>query len=232
MKLSRTSLVFLGLVWVLVMLYPDPAVLVRSMNNLLTASADVGAAEQLAAQMPSDPNVIERYVLSMPYENDWETYGVPWYFPTASEALAMERGDCEARAMIMTSVLTAKNIPNQLRMALNHIWVDYPGKLPNEMENPELEIGGFRQSSLFVQAPQQFDGRQVLTEQFDITWSGMPLWRLVALVIGLGAILTVNGFAAWLGRRAGRSDVEMVRHPGARRRGLIAALACVWSPRG
>ncbi len=47
----------------------------------------------------------------VPYAYDWQTAGVPWYFPTTREALAQKRGDCESRAVVLASILAYKHIP-------------------------------------------------------------------------------------------------------------------------
>ena len=58
------------------------------------------AVAALAATMPDDPRLIEQRVLDdvVPYAYDWQTAGVPWYFPTTEQALRAGSGDCESRA--------------------------------------------------------------------------------------------------------------------------------------
>src|SRR5450756_1881030 len=123
MRFPRRVLVFLALSWVLVILYPDPGVLVRSVRNTLRPRVEPQAAAALARSLPDDPRAIEAYVLDrqVPYAYDWQSAGVPWYFPTASEAVRAGRGDCESRALVLASILTAKGIPNELRMSFDHI---------------------------------------------------------------------------------------------------------------
>src|SRR5665647_1758521 len=142
MQSPRRVLVFLALSWVLVILYPDPGVLVRSVRNTLRPSVEPQAVAALARSIPDDPRAIEAYVLErqVPYAYDWQSAGVPWYFPTASEAMRAGRGDCESRALVLASLLTAKGIPNELRVSFDHIWVDYPGKQANALENAGVEF--------------------------------------------------------------------------------------------
>ena len=78
----------------------------------------------------------------VPYAYDWQSAGVPWYFPTTAEALRAGRGDCESRAVVLASILTAKGIPNELRLSFDHIWVDYPGKQANALENAGVQFAG------------------------------------------------------------------------------------------
>ncbi len=201
MRFSRPALVFLGFVWVLVMLYPDPGVLVRSVRNISGAHADPAAAAELAAKLPDDPRLIEAHVLGTAYGYDWQTFGVPWYFPTAAEAIQAEQGDCESRALALASLLTAKDIPNELRVAINHIWVDYPGKQPTLLENAALEVAGHRDGSFFFKLPGDLDLGTALADQIEITWAPMPLWRLVLLLTGLALISSAN---VWTGFRRTR----------------------------
>ena len=116
------------------------------MRNILRPRVDPQAVAALARRLPDDPKAIEAYVLErqVPYAYDWQSAGVPWYFPTTSEAVRAGRGDCESRALVLASILTAKGIPNELRMSFDHIWVDYPGKTANALENPGVQLAGSR----------------------------------------------------------------------------------------
>ena len=197
MRISRSALVFLTLVWVAVVLYPDPGVFVRSLRNSLQLRVDPSAAAELAARLPDDPRLVEAYVLErqVPYAYDWQSAGVPWYFPSASEALAAKSGDCESRAMVLASVLTAKGIPNELRMSIGHIWVDYPGKQINASENAGLEIAGRREGRLFLRLPQDFDPRREIAEQLAIHWAPAPKERVLLLLVGVTLIPLWNVLA-------------------------------------
>ena len=131
--LPRRALIFLAVAWILVMLYPDPGMLVRSVRNVARPQVQPEAVAALAARLPDDPRAIEAYVLDeqVPYVYDWQSAGVPWYFPTTAEAVRSGAGDCESRAVVLASILTAKGIPSELRVSIGHIWVDYPGKQAN-----------------------------------------------------------------------------------------------------
>lgn len=197
MRLSRSALAFLMLAWVLVMLYPDPGVLVRSARNVIESRPDPAAAKALAASLPDDPALIEAYVIErhLPYSFDWQAYGVPWYFPTAAEALSAGRGDCESRAIALASILAAKGIPFDLRMAFGHIWVDYPGKAATLGENAGLEIAGRREGRLFFKWPENLDVSRELSEQLAIHYEPAPPWRVYLLVAGLTLLPLWNAAA-------------------------------------
>jgi hypothetical protein len=206
MRLSRGTLAFLALWWVLVMLYPDPGVLVRSVRHLFAPRIDPQAVATLAARLPDDPKAIEAYVLdrAVPYAYDWQSAGVPWYFPTTREALAAGRGDCESRALVLASLLTAKGIPNELRLSFDHIWVDYPGKQASAMENAGVEFAGRRDGRFFLHWPADFDLGQEAADQLAIYWTPAPRWRVWLLGAGLLSILLGNvlvGVAAGDGLR-------------------------------
>jgi hypothetical protein len=190
MRFPRRLLVFLALSWVLVMLYPDPGVLVRSVRNTLQPRVEPQAAAALARTLPDDPRAVEAYVLDqqVPYAYDWQSAGVPWYFPTASEALRAGRGDCESRALVLASLLTAKGIPNELRMSFDHIWVDYPGKQANAMENAGVQFAGRQDGRFFLHWPADFHLRQEVADQVAIHWTPMPRGRMLLLALGLTLI--------------------------------------------
>jgi len=214
MRFPRRVLAFLFLSWILVVLYPDPTVLVRSVRNTVSPRVDPRAVAALAARLPDDPRRIEAYVLEhqVPYAYDWQTAGVPWYFPTTAEALRCGRGDCESRALILASILTAKGIPNELRVSLDHIWVDYPGKMANALENPALELAGRRDGRFFLHWPARFSLRQELADQLAMYWTPAPAARVWSLLAGLSLIALWNT-AAGLAAGGRRSAAARVRRP-------------------
>jgi hypothetical protein len=186
MDFSRGTLLFLLFWWALVALYPDPSVLVASFRNVAQPRADVGAVAQLAAQLPDDPGEIESEVIrGMPYATDWEVGGVPWRFPTAAEAVAEARGDCEARAVVLMSVLEAKGIPYNLRNSINHMWVDYPGKVPTANENDALVLADREGGILHLRLPEDFELRREVESKIALFWEPMPWVRRFVLFLGL-----------------------------------------------
>ena len=158
----------------------------------------------LARRLPDDPRAIEAYVLDrqVPYSYDWQSAGVPWYFPTTTEALRSGSGDCESRAVVLASILTAKGIPNELRLSLDHIWVDYPGKQANALENAGVQFAGTQDGRFFIHWPEDFRLGQEIQDQLSIYWAPAPAWRVLLLVAGLSLIALWNALARRLG--AGR----------------------------
>ena len=193
-KLSRKLIVLLVFLWVGLVLYPDPRVIVRSVGNTTHPRIDAAAAAPLAATLPDDPRLIEEAVLGdvIPYAYDWQVDGVPWYFPSTREALAAGRGDCESRAVVLASVLAAKGIPYELRMSFDHIWVDYPGKVPNAIENADVAIAERRGGRYRLHWPKDFHPWQELKDQVAIYWTPMPTLRRVLLLGGMIAIPLVG----------------------------------------
>ena len=146
--------------------------LVRSVRNIARPRIEPQAVAALAARLPDDPTAIEAYVLGrqVPYAYDWQSADVPWYFPTTTEAVAAGRGDCESRAVVLARILTAKGIPNDLRVSLGHIWVDYPGKEASVLENEAVQVAGVKDGRFFLHWPEDLDlGRG------DLRAAGDPL---------------------------------------------------------
>jgi hypothetical protein len=221
MRFSRRVLVFLALSWALVVLYPDPTVLVTSVRNLVAPRVQPEAARELAATLPDDPSEVERRVLDevVPYAADWEAAGVPWSFPTAAEALEAGRGDCESRAVVLASVLAAKGVPYELRMSFDHIWVDYPGKVQTPLENDARALAGGDGSGWSgLRWPDDLNLGREARAQAAIYWDPMPAGRKVLLFGGLGVIALWTRLAALIARpgfartRDGRA-IEMRRPP-------------------
>lgn len=237
MLLRRSVIFFLFVTWTLVALYPDPSVLVRSARHVLSPPIEPGAVAQLARNLPDDPRAIEQIVLRdvVPYASDWESAGVPWAFPTTAEALRQGRGDCESRALVLASLLDAKGIPYGLRMSFDHIWVDYPGKVPTENENDALLLVSRDGGGWFgLHWPRDVDPVRDVSDQLDIYWTPMPVWRKATLFFGLIAIACWNGLAALAGaarmRGAAPSWVApaffVAQWPDARHRNGVRVYAC------
>ncbi len=216
--LPRRALIFLFVAWMLVMLYPDPGVLTRSVRNTLEPQVQPQAVAALAATLPDDPAAIETYVLErqVPYAYDWQSAGVPWYFPTTEEALHAGAGDCESRAVVLASLLTAKGIPNELRLSLDHIWVDYPGKQPNAIENAGVQFAGVEDGQFFLHWPDDFKLGQEISDQLAIYWGPAPPGRVALLLGGLALIILWNALARLLG--AGRLAADGLLPVGRARR--------------
>jgi len=221
MRFPRLLLIFLAVSWVVVVLYPDPAVLVRSVRNSASPRVDPAAVTVLAARLPDDPVLIESFVFErqVPYAFDWESAGVPWYFPTTAEAVRAGRGDCESRALVLASILTAKGIPNELRMSLDHIWVEYPGKQANALENAGVELAGSRDGRFFLHWPSDFELGREVADQVAMYWTPAPAPRVLLLVGGLSCIALWNVLAGLPGRGtpvAGRAQCHRRRRAGRR----------------
>jgi hypothetical protein len=188
------ALLWLMLGWLLVVLYPDPSLLLRSIANIRHPNIDAAAVQGIAASLPNDPRLIEQAVLTsiVPYASDWQVDSVPWYFPNTSEALASKKGDCESRALILASILKAKGIPFQFLMSFDHIWVQYPGKVTNPLENENAILVQRVNGHLLWHWPANFSLRAELLAQIDMYWTPMPTPRRLLLFGGLLLLLLVN----------------------------------------
>ena len=192
-----------ALVFFFFVLYPNPLLLVRSIEHIGHPSIDPAAVAPIARTLPNDPRLIEHAVLTriVPYAYDWRTAGVPWYFPTTREALAQKRGDCESRAVVLASILAYKHNPYQHRMSFDHIWVDYPGHQATALENPGVQIAVRRHGHYVFHWPRDFHLGAEINAQIASYWRPAPLGRRALLVGGLLAIVFVNVIVRW-GRRA------------------------------
>lgn len=178
------------LIWTVLALYPNPMMLGRAVAQSWTPVVDADAVRDLAATLPDDPHQIEAAVLGsiVPYGVPWETYGVPWYFPTPAEVLATGRGDCQGRAVVFASLLKAKGIPFSLEASFDHIWVDYPGKNPNAMENPQVSIAKKAPDQSYgFHLPADWNIQQSWEIERAYFLDPAPGWRWA--VLGLGWVL-------------------------------------------
>lgn len=71
--------------------------------------------------------VVEEVVLRrVPYDWDWNTWGVVDYLPTVDEVLKMGREDCDGRAVVAASLLRRMGYEAELVSDVLHVWVDTP----------------------------------------------------------------------------------------------------------
>jgi hypothetical protein len=198
----RTTVAVICLLWAVLVLYPNPLLLPRAIAHAYNPTVDPAAVQAIAAQLPDDPAYIEQYVNGtlVPYAVPWQTYGVPWYYPTPREVLAKGGSDCEGRAVVFASILKAKGIPFTLRASFDHIWVEYPSKQPNPSENASIAI----MDDGHLQVPQSWDWHASYELNKEYFWDPAPLSRKLLLFGGLAAILfyrQLARLALWLRAR-------------------------------
>ena len=184
--------------WTLFVLYPNPYRLAVSITRIFNPPVEADAVRDMAAaQMDSDPRDIELFVLSeFPYQYDWLTYNVPWYFPTVSEALAQGTGDCKTRFVVLASVFEALEIPYQETVSLTHFWLTYEDKEETSIERSEYAWLTRDEEGTQLQMPgERF--RDVWDAFREAFWDYMPSSRKV--LFSMGPILALG---IGLGRRS------------------------------
>jgi hypothetical protein len=193
-RVFRRYFPLIFILWILFVLYPNPLNLIISIQRVLNFDADPGAVESILSDLPSDPVDIEKAVLArIFYRYDWELYGMPWYCPTIEQVLEREEGDCKARALVLASVLEAKNITYQVHSSPMHIWVDYEDKKETSIENAQVE---------FYQYDPETDERQFQIPDIGLGklvdywqqqfWTPMPDGRKALLISGLLALIAAR----------------------------------------
>jgi hypothetical protein len=182
------------LLWILLVLYPNPLKLIISIQRGISPDTDPAAVESLSRDLPSDPVAIEDAVLQqIPYSHDWEVYSMPWYVPTVKEALEKGKGDCKARALVLASILEAKNIPYRLNWSPNHVWVEYESKEETPLENPDVKF--YQQDPETGKRSFQFPRipfSEVLDSFWQGFWSPMPGVRKALLIPGSIMLIIVR----------------------------------------
>jgi len=193
-RVFRRYFPLIFILWILFVLYPNPLNLIISVQRVLNFDADPGAVEFMLNDFPSDPVAIEKAVLArIPYRYDWELYSMPWYCPTIKEVLERGEGDCKARALVLASVLEAKNIPYQVNSSPTHVWVDYEGKQETSIENAQVEFYQYNPETgeRRFQIPEISLGKLMdfWQQQF---WTPMPDGRKALLISGLLALIAAR----------------------------------------
>jgi hypothetical protein len=190
-KVFRRYFPLIFVLWILFVLYPNPSNLIISIQRVLNFDADPGAVEYMLNDFPSDPVDIEKAVLAkIPYRHDWEVYGMPWYCPTIEQVLERGEGDCKGRALVLASVLNAKNISYQVHSSPIHIWVDYESKQETSIENTQVEFYQFdpETGERRFQIP-NIAVSEVTDSFWRSFWVPMPDGRKALLISGLIALV-------------------------------------------
>jgi len=193
-RVFRRYFPLIFILWILLVLYPNPLNLIISIQRILNFDADPGAVEFMLNDFPSDPVAIEQAVLAkIPYRYDWDLYSMPWYCPTIEEVLERGEGDCKARALVLASVLEAQSIPYQVHSSPMHVWVEYEGKQETSIENAQVEFYQYdpETGERRFQIPDIGPGKltHYLQQQF---WTPMPDGRKALLISGLLALIAAR----------------------------------------
>ena len=193
-RVFRRYFPLIFILWIVFVLYPNPLNLIISVQRVINFDTDPAAVESVLSDLPSDPADIEKAVLAMiPYRHDWELYGMPWYCPTVEQVLEKGKGDCKARALVLASVLEARNVTYQVRSSPMHIWADYEGKNETSTENPRVEYYQYdpETGERRFQIP-QIKLREAMDYFGDAFWNPMPDSRKALLISGLSALIVAR----------------------------------------
>jgi len=193
-KVFRRFFPLVFVLWILFVLYPNPVDLFVSIHRVLNFGADPGAVQSVLSDFPTNPVAIEKEVLArIHYGYDWKVYGMPWYCPTVEQVLKKGEGDCNARALVLASILEAENISYQVQASPIHIWVVYASKNETSLENtqvtyyqydPQTGKNHFRIPHIAV---------STVMNSFRLSfWNPMPDGRKVLLIGGLAALVATR----------------------------------------
>jgi hypothetical protein len=202
----RIGLLIVGaLVWTLLAMYPDPAVLFRNIARYRHLPLDPTIEKRMGWDLPDDPVgiefIVDTLIIATP---DWTIYRVPWYVPTAREAAVMTHGDCEAKSMLLASLLEGKHIPYEIRASFAHIWVDYPGRKARPGESEDIAYAEEKDGRFHFGWPKRVPWRDLLEVQREQLWEAMPLARKAIWLMGLAWVVMA---VALLGGAAPEGDL-------------------------
>ena len=193
-RIFRRYFPLIFILWILLVLYPNPLNLIISIQRILNFDADPGTVEFMLNDFPSDPVAIEQAVLAkIPYRYDWDLYSMPWYCPTIEEVLERGEGDCKARALVLASVLEAQSIPYQVHSSPMHVWVEYEGKQETSIENAQVEFYQYdpETGERRFQIP-HIGLSRVMNAFWQSFWDPMPESRKALLISGPLALIAAR----------------------------------------
>ncbi len=180
------GIIFL-LLWPLFVLYPNPAKIFTSFSRLLNPPVNYYVEEikpLLKKTYNKSPREIEIMVKKeIPYEYDWVTSNLPWYFPTVEEVLQRGKGDCKSRLLVMASIFEFYKIPYSIYFSPTHIWIDYERKPTTKIESKDIAIASSGKGGVRVRVP-KIDFKtssSVIKRSF---WNPMPKEKKIFLFLG------------------------------------------------
>ena len=202
---GRHILVAMAIVlWIGAVVYPDPRPFVSSVARLKSPPIDAAAAAGMAVTLPDDYKAIEDFTLGyVPFATAWDVYGLPWYFPTVTEVVRDKAGDCQARAILLGSILAAKGMPYTMHYSFDHVWIDYPGKQATALDDPSTSFISDAGQGWLGGLPDKIPLRSIVEQRVAYHWTPMPLDRKITLL--LGVILIIVYTERRLLSRAGRA---------------------------
>ncbi len=193
---------------VLFALYPNPVLVVRQVSHLLNMEQliqpDLPAMQEInrdidqliATNSPAltEFKAVERFVYRrIPYQYDWHGWWNLDYWPTAAEVWERGREDCDGRAVLDVSILSARGHA-EARLVANfqHVWVAVG---TNELMGPMADKNFRREGGKMV------DGKLVgartvislpslktLLDSLAMTCK-FPAWRVVLMLVALLALV-------------------------------------------
>jgi hypothetical protein len=183
-------------IYVVFILFPNPGLIpLNTYRFLEMPTRPTDDVRLVADSLPENATAIEQYVDDhIYYAYDFQTYGVVWYIPTPSDVLKAQQGDCKSKAVLLASLLEAKQIPHTVKVSPVHFWVDYNGRLrTNFTEQYETTQVAFAENGQF-KLPRDTNALLYLNAYEDVVWTSMPLFRKIALIGGLVLIAQFGHF--------------------------------------
>lgn len=103
----------------------DPDALIEPDAHALDLFADDLSPILAHAPGPKQAlKLIEGYVYhNVPYDWDWNTWGVADYFPTVTETIEKGREDCDGQAIVAASLMRRFGYHAELAADFGHVWV-------------------------------------------------------------------------------------------------------------
>lgn len=162
-----------------------------------------------AAPTPEEVRVAVQEVVytTIPYDYDWNVWGVADYLPTVDEVFKQGREDCDGRAVIAASLLRHLGHEAWLATDLGHMWV--VSRAPDEEPETLAELMSPGPGDKTIVSDEQGTHTRVTLATFVNLGRGLglgvalfPLFRVVLIVAAL-YLLTLHPRSPWWRRIAG-----------------------------
>lgn len=203
-RAAGTVLLTLGamLLWWVIVCYDLRAwVIGPSLWRYVRFPVEPAIAADWPGEFPAPPAELEVEVRRrIPWTRDFDVYHLPWYVTTPREALRQGRGDCEAQAFVLASLLAAQGTPYSFRASFSHLWVDYPGRRQQRGERDAEAVWSNIDGHYRLRLPTE-RVRETIAAQKGLLWDPLHPLRKALLLAGWPAlIIAVPRRRARLGR--------------------------------
>jgi hypothetical protein len=175
--------------WFFAVLYPNPSkffITLSRFRNPPTTYLVEELRPLLEESFGKSPEEIKEIVKQkVPYNYDWDVYGLPLYFPSVKEIMEKDAGgDCKSQFLITASIFEYYNIEYVMLASTVHIWIGYEKRPEKINEREEVVVQEVTKDKIKIKFPEEIDWKYSGKTFYGAFWKAMPLGKKIMLYLG------------------------------------------------